>query len=164
MRSPQYGASTQAAAPPSLSAAAIRRGAVVAGLSNAAINGVIQFWLLRGQDHIALTVDGITNTQQTVFGTAVPLAVSLAMILTAITYFTLKAPKRAFFPGMLWLIVKHGIFAFGLVVSGAVVWQRLMGSVAVSLTTAVLLLAVIAGLVSTLVNAMTIRAGLLSPP
>ncbi len=147
-----------------LSAAHIRRGSIIGGIVNAVINGAIQFWMLRGQAQIPLTVVGIANDQLTVLGTAVPLAVSPAMILTAIAHWMLKVPKRAFLPDMLWLTFKHGIFAFGLIVSGAVVWQRLMGTVSVSLTTAVLLLAVIAGLVSAMVNEMTIRAGLLQRP
>lgn len=164
MRTERNGPSKTVAAVAQPSAAKIRRGAIVGGLVNAVINGVIQFWLLHDQALIPLTVDGITNDQQTVFGTAVPLAVSLAMILTVIAHFTLKAPKRPFFPDMLWLTFKHGIFAFGLIVSGAVVWQRLMGTVSVPLTTAVLLLAVIAGIVSAVVNEMTIRADLLQQP
>lgn len=142
----------------------VLRGAAITGLVNAIINGAVQYLLLRGHGPIPLSVDGITNSQQTVLGTAVPLAVSLAMILTAIGYFTLKAPKRAFFPGVLWLIIKHGLFAFGLVVAGAVVWQRAMGSVPVSLSTAVVVLALIAGFVSGIVNAMTLRGCLLDAP
>ena len=65
---------------------------------------------------------------------------------------------------MLWLTVKHGVFAFGLTVSGAVVWQRLMGSVPVSLATAVIVLGVVAGLVGGVIQFMTIRASLLREP
>jgi hypothetical protein len=105
------------------------RGAIVNGVINAFVNGGIQLYLLRGQAPIALTVDGITNNENTVFGIAVPAAVTLAMILTIISYLTLKTPKRRFVPDALWLTFKHGVFAFGLIVSGAVIWQRLMGSV-----------------------------------
>ena len=125
----------------------ILQGAIATGISNAVINGAIQWFLLRGQMSIPLSVDGITNDQQTVFGTAVPLAVSIAMILTVVSYLLLKASKRRFVPDVLWLTVKHGVFAFGLSVSGAVVWQRLMGTVPVSLVTAVVLLGMVAGLV-----------------
>ena len=144
--------------------AQILRGAIGTGISNAVINGAIQWFLLRGQVSIPLSVDGITNEQQTVFGTAVPLAVSIAMILTIVGYLMLKAPKRRFVPDVLWLTVKHGVFAFGLTVSGAVVWQRLMGSVPVSLAAAVVLLGVVSGLVGGMIQFMTIRASLLRPP
>ena len=86
------------------------------------------------------------------------------MILTVVAYLLLKAPKRRFLPDVLWLTVKHGVFAFGLTVSGAVVWQRLMGSVPVSLATAVIVLGVVAGLVGGVIQFMTIRASLLREP
>ena len=147
-----------------ISTTTIVRGAIIGGVINAVINGAIQWYLLGGHAQIPLSVDGITNDEQTVLGTAVPLAVSLAMILTAIAYLTLKAAKRPFFPDVLWLTIKHGVFAFGLIVSAAVVWQRVMGTVQVSLAMAVVILALIAGLVTVMVNVMTIRASLLAKP
>ena len=144
--------------------AQILQGAVTTGISNAVINGGIQWFLLRDQVVIPLSVDGITNDQQTFVGTAVPLAVSSAMILTVVAYLLLKAPKRRFLPDVLRLTVKHGVFAFGLTVSGAVVWQRLMGSVPVSLATAVIVLGVVAGLVGGVIQFMTFRASLLREP
>ena len=101
----------------------ILKGAVLSGIINAVINGGIQWYLLADSADLPLTVDGITNEETTVFGAAVPLAVSLAMILTF-----------------------------------AVLWQRVMGSVLVSLPAAVLILGLVAGLVSAMVNYMTIRA------
>ena len=65
---------------------------------------------MRGHAPIPLTVDAITNDQDTVLGAAVLLAVSLAMILTVIVYLTLKAPKRRSWPDVLWLTIKHGVF------------------------------------------------------
>lgn len=144
-----------------MSNAHILRGSIINGVINAVINGAIQWFLLRGLVSIPLSVDGITNDEQTVLGMAVPLAVSIAMILTVVAYLTLKAPKRPFFPDLLWLTIKHGVFAFGLSVAGAVVWQRLMGTVPVSLITAVIVLGVVAGAVGGLINYMTIRASLL---
>ena len=131
-------------APATLSNADILRGSVVSGIANAFINGAIQWFLLRGKAPIPLSVDGIANDQHTVLGTAVPLAVSIA-----------------FMPHVLWLTLKHGIFTFGLVVAGAVVWQKFMGSVPVSLATAVVVLGVVAGIVGGVINFMTIRASLL---
>jgi hypothetical protein len=80
----------------------------------------------------------------------------LAIILTVVAHWTLKGPKKPFIPTTLWLIVKHGLFAFGAVVAGAVVWQRMVGTVEVGLLTAVVLLGVLAGIVSAVVNHMTI--------
>lgn len=136
----------------------ILRGAITGGLINAVINGAIQLYLLKDHAPVPLSVDGITNDAHTVFGAAVPLAVSLAMILTVIGYLTLKEAKKPFWPDVLWLTVKHGLFAFGLIVSGAVIWQRVMGSVSVSLVMAAAILAVVAGLVAGMINYMTIHA------
>lgn len=146
------------------SQATILRGAVIGGITNGLINAAIQAWLLWDRASIPLTVNGIINDEQTVLGEAVPLAVTLAMILTVIAYLTLKAPKRAFLPSVLWLTIKHGLFVFGLIVSLAVVWQRTMGTVSVSLLPALIILSMIAGLVAGAVNFMTIRASLMRAP
>ena len=134
----------------------IVKGAVLSGVINAVINGAIQAWLLRGNDVIPLSVDSISAGTKTVLGSAVPLAVSLAMILTAVAHWTLKGPKKPFFPTTLWLVLKHGLFAFGALVAGAIVWQRSVGTVDVGLVTAVILLGLIAGVVAAVVNYMTI--------
>ena len=73
-------------APVAPSHAKILHGAVAGGVINGLINGAIQWFLLRGHAPIPLTVDAITNDQNTVLGAAVPLAVTLAMILTVIAY------------------------------------------------------------------------------
>lgn len=134
------------------------KGALLTGVINAVINGAIQWFLLAGHVPIPLTVDGITNDEHTVFGTAVPLSVSLAMILTAVAYLTVKAPKPPFFPAFLVLTLKHGFLALGVVVTGAVFWQRIVGSVSVSLPVAVVILGLIAGVVAALVNYLTLQA------
>ena len=136
----------------------ILKAAILSGVINAVINGAIQFFMLRGHDSIPMSVDAISAGTHTVLGSAVPLAVSLAMILTAVAHLTLKAPKKPFVPTTLWLVVKHGIFAFGALVAGAVVWQRVVGTVEVSVATAVIVLGLVAGLVATLVNYQTLSA------
>jgi len=138
----------------------IAKGAAVSGVINAIINGAIQWWLLAGHSPLPLTVDGITNDEHTVFGAAVPLAVSLAAILTAVAWTTLKKPRPPFYPTFLWLTVKHGFFALGVIITFAVFWQRIFGSILVSLPVAVIILGFVAGVVSALVNYMTIRASL----
>ncbi|MGD9298927.1 MAG: hypothetical protein PVG09_04415 [Thiohalocapsa sp.] len=139
--------------------AEIMKGAVVGGVINAVINGAIQYFILRGHEGpIPMTVDSISTDAHTVLGSSVPLAVSLAMILTAVAYSTVKVPRKPFFPTTLWLVIKHGIFTFGLVVAGAVMWQRIVGTVEVSLVTTVVFLGIVAGLVAGIVNYMTINA------
>lgn len=134
----------------------VLKGAMLSGAINAVINGGIQAYLLRGNGPIPLSVDAISAGTHTVLASAVPLAVSLAMILTAVAHWTLKAPKKPFVPTTLWLVVKHGLFAFGAVVAAAVVWQRVAGTMEVSVGTAVVLLGAVAGLVAAVVNYMTI--------
>lgn len=136
----------------------IIQGAVLSGVINAVINGAIQWFLLADKGPLPLTVDGISNDEHTVFGAAVPLAVSLAMILTAVAYKTVKAPKPPFYPTFLWMTVKHGFFALGVIITFAVLWQRFAGSIVVSLPMAVVILGLVAGVVSGIVNYMTIKA------
>lgn len=139
----------------------ILRGSLVNGVINGAINGGVQLYFLWDETSIPLTVDAITNDEKTVLGSAVPLAMSLAIILTVIAYFTLTVPKRDFFPTVAWLTIKHGVFSFGLIVAGAVVWQKAVGTITVSLAGAVTVLAITAGIVAGIVNYMTIRASVL---
>jgi hypothetical protein len=80
------------------------------------------------------------------------------MILTAVAYLTVKAPKPPFYPVFLWMTVKHGFFTLGVIVTFAVLWQRIFGSILVPLAAAVLILSLVAGLVAAMVNYMTIRA------
>ncbi|RDC68906.1 hypothetical protein DLJ49_19520 [Rhodovulum sp. 12E13] len=136
----------------------IPKGAVINGVINAVINGGIQVFLLRGSGPMPLTVDSIGTETHTVLGSSVPLAVSLAMILTAVAHWTTKGPKKPFVPTTLWLVIKHGLFAFGAVVAAAVVWQRTVGTVEVGLGMAVLILGLVAGIVAAVVNYMTISA------
>ncbi len=134
----------------------ILKGAIISDLINAVTSGPIQLYLLRDHASVPLTVNGITNGTHTVFGSA-PLAVSLAMILTVIGYLTHKETKRPFWPDVSWLTVKHGMFALGGIITGVVIWQRVFGSISVSLLPAALILGVVAGLTATVVNDMTIK-------
>ena len=134
------------------------KGAAITGVINAFINAAIQYFSLKDKAPILLSVDSITNNVETVLGGAVSLAISLAMMSTVIAYLNIKDLKVKFFPVGFWSVIKHGFFAFGVTTSLAVIWQRYMGSVEVSLVTALLIIGVIAGLVSGLVNYMTLKA------
>jgi len=148
-----------AAGTESMNKSEIMKGAVLNGVINAVINGAIQYFILRGDEGpIPMTVDSIGTDTHTVLGSSVPLAVSLAMILTAVAHWTTKGPKKPFIPTTLWLVIKHGLFAFGTVVAAAVIWQRTVGTVEVGLGVAVLVLGIVAGLVAAIVNYMTISA------
>ena len=133
------------------------KGAVTTGVINAFINGGIQYFFLKDKGDIPISVDSITNTDLTVLGTAVTLAISLSMLLTIVAYFGIKEKKKPFFPTTLWLTIKHGFFTFGVITSLAVLWQRYMGTVEVSLVAALIIIGVIAGIVSAIINYLTLR-------
>lgn len=143
---------------PVLLRSSLRRAALMNGVINVVINAAIQAWLLRGQGPVPLSADAISSTSHTVLSGAVPLAVSLAMILTAIGWLTLKGPKRPFLPEILLLIAKHGVLAFGILVTAAVLWQRAVGTVSVPVWVVVIVLGLIAGLVAAVVQYYTALA------
>ncbi len=136
----------------------ILKGSVITGFINALINGGIQYFFLKSKTPIAISVDSITNNEHTVLGATVTLAITLAMILTVVGYFNIKDKKKSFFPTAFWLTLKHGFFTFGVITSLAVLWQRYMGTVEVSLVTALLVIGVIAGVV----NYLTIKGCVIS--
>ncbi len=137
------------------------KGAILTGIINAFINGGIQYFFLKGRNSIAISVDSITNNEETVLGTAVVLAITLSMILTLVAYFGIKENKAPFFPTTLWLTIKHGFFTFGVLTSLAVLWQKYMGTIDVSLISALVIIGLIAGVVSAIVNYLTLKESLL---
>jgi hypothetical protein len=140
-----------------LDPSSIAKGAVISGVINGIINGAVQWYLLADHAPLPLTVDGITNDEHTVFGAAVPLAVGLAMILTAVAYTTIKPPKPKFYPVFLGMTIKHGFLALGVIITFAVLWQRILGSILVPLWGAVLILGVLSGIVAAIVNYLTLQ-------
>ena len=138
------------------------KGAALTGVINAVINGGIQYFFLKGHSSIPISVDSITNTTKTVLGTAVMLAITLSMILTLVAYFGIKGKKAAFFPTTFLLTLKHGFVTFGILTSLAVVWQKYVGTVEVSLVSALIIIGVIAGLVSGFVNYFTLKESVIS--
>ena len=138
------------------------KGAALTGVINAVINGGIQYFFLKGHSSIPISVDSITNTTETVLGTAVMLAITLSMILTLVAYFGIKGKKAALFPTTFLLTLKHGFVTFGILTSLAVVWQKYMGTVEVSLVAALIIIGVIAGLVSGFVNYFTLKESVIS--
>jgi hypothetical protein len=132
------------------------KGALMSGLINAVINGLINWFQVRGKTELYLTVDAITNTEHTVLGGAVMLATSLAAILTLISYFTFKSEyKPPFYPKALLLTLRNAFFAFGVMVTVSIIIQRTAGSVLVSPLTAVIIVGIIAGVVAAAVDYMT---------
>ena len=137
------------------------KGAVITGFINAIINGGIQYFFLKDNDVVPISVDSITNDTATVLGTAVMLAITLSMILTLVAYFGIKGKKAPFFPTTVWLTIKHGFFTFGVLTSLAVLWQKYMGTVEVPLITALIIIGVIAGVVSAIINYLTLKESMI---
>ena len=132
------------------------KAALMSGGMNAVINGLINWFQVRGKSEIFLTVDSISTTEHTVLGGAVILAASLAAILTIISYFTLKIEnKPAFYPKGLWLTIRNAFFAFGVMVTLSIILQRMAGAVTVAPFTAVIITGLVAGVVAGMVDYMT---------
>jgi hypothetical protein len=130
------------------------KGAIINGVANAIINGIIN-WLTidKSHDSIALTQDQISSNAHTVFSGAVPLAVSLAFILTSIAYFVTKLEnKPPYFPVYFLKALKHSVYAFGLIAIVGLLFQRLFGTIHVSFTMAAIIAGFIAGVVAAIVD------------
>jgi hypothetical protein len=132
----------------------IKKGAFMNGIINAVINGAINWFTLdKSHPSVLLTQDSISSSEHTVFSGAVPLAVSLAFILSSIAYLTTKvADKPPYFPTYFLKALKHSVYAFGLVTIFAILLQRSVGSIAVSLPLAAVIAGIIAGIVAAIVD------------
>jgi hypothetical protein len=132
-------------------------GTLINGGANAVINGVIQWFSFKKHDSVPISVDSITNNDFTVLGEAVHLGVMLAMVLTFFAFFSIPKGSRPTFSKKIWLILKHGFFAFGVLTGLAVAWQYSFGTVYVSPFAGVLLVALVAGAVAAVVNYLTLK-------
>jgi hypothetical protein len=133
-------------------------GAIVTGIINAVINGIINWFQVSGKPEILLTVDSISNKEHTVMGEAIILAFTLSVIIASIGYFTLKLnDKPNYFPTAFKVTVKNAFFLFGVFVTLAILWQRFAGSVSVSPVMAAIIVGVIAGIVAGVTDYLTKR-------
>jgi hypothetical protein len=129
------------------------KGAWINFAINAVINGVINWFQLDKTKNHFLTVDSITTTEHTVFSGAVILAVTLAIILSSIAFFTVKdSAKPPYFPKVFLLALKHSVYAFGLVALAGMLLQRYAGSIDVSPFAAAGIAGLIAGIVAGIVD------------
>jgi hypothetical protein len=55
------------------------------------------------------------------------------------------------------MTIKLGFFTLGVIITSAVLWQRVLGSILVPLAAAVVILGLLAGIVAAVVNYMTIQ-------
>lgn len=136
----------------------IRKEALTSGVVNLALNAAINALLLQGKGPHLLSVDSIAAKEHTVFGSAVPLAVTLGLILATITFFTFRKKAKAldlappelldrpyFFFGLRQAL-QAALVMFGAVVAAGVLWQRLFGTIAVSTPVAASVAGLVAGI------------------
>lgn len=134
----------------------ILKAALFSGALNAVINGIINWFQVKGKTELFLTVDSISTKEHTVLGGAVILATSLAIILTSIGYFTFKAAdKPSYYPKAFYLTLKNAFFTFGILTTLSILLQRFAGSISVTPLTAAIIVAIIAGLVAGTIDFMT---------
>lgn len=142
----------------STSLAELKKSALIAGGFNAVINGIINWFSVKDLDKVLVSDNLISSTEHTLLSGAVPLAVSLAFILSGVAYLTTKIPnKPSYFPKIFWLSMKHTFMAFGIAVTFGVMWQRWMGSIEISPIMATVCTGLIAGIVAAIVNYLTVK-------
>jgi len=147
----------------------IQKDAIISGVINAVINGVIGWFMFRGKSSVPLTIDTISAHEKTVFSTGVMTAFLLSVILGAIAFFTFaKKAKdlqlasnelldRPFFFFGVRTIAFYSLFAFGTAALVALFVQKFLGSVMVTPVIAAVLLGIIAGLAAWFINAAVMR-------
>ena len=124
---------------------------------NTVINGVINYFMVRGKDVHLITADSITSGSDTVIGHSIFTAVLLAVIFTLLGF----KSQRRHLPDVTWgqvggLAVKNAIYAFGLMVILGVLWQKMFPNVTVGTIGAATIAGLIAGAVSGITNYSTL--------
>lgn len=135
----------------------IVKASLIQAAINTVINGVINYFMVRGKDTHLITTDSITSGSDTVIGHSVFTAVLLAVIFTLLGF----KSQRKHLPGVTWgqvgsLAVKNAIYAFGLMVILGVLWQKMFPNVTVGTMGAATLAGLIAGAVSGITNYSTL--------
>ncbi len=148
----------------------IQKDAILSGVINAVINGIIGWFMFRGKPLVPLTVDTISAHEKTVFSTGVMTAFLLSVILGIIAFngFKKKGKKlqladdelldRPFFFFGVRTVAFYSLFAFGTAALVALFLQKFLGSLMVTPVVAAVLLGIIAGLAAWFINAAVMRA------
>lgn len=148
----------------------IQKDALVSGVANAVINGIIGWFMFREKDTLPLTIDTISVHEKTVFSTGVMTAFILSVILGIIAFFTfskkarnlqLTAPEllnRPFFFFGVRTILFYSLFAFGTAALVALFVQKFLGTILVTPMVGAILLGAIAGIAAWFINASVMRA------
>jgi hypothetical protein len=148
----------------------IQKEAVLSGVINAVINGVIGWFMFRGRDLVPLTVDTISAHEKTVFSTGVMTAFLLSVILGIIAFFNfgkkanslqLASPdllNRPFFFFGVRTVLFYSLFAFGTAALAALFLQKFAGTILVTPVIGGIILGLIAGIAAWFINAAVMKA------
>lgn len=151
------------------------RDSLIPASINALVNGAIAKWKFGEEESVPLSLDLISTQQHTVWGEGATLAFALGVILTLITAklferHVLKADaslavlvQRPIFPHVLAMALDNAVILFGWFVALAVLWHRLMGPVEVTALSASVLVGLLAGGITLVVEVRTKKALLRSP-
>ncbi|MEB3289690.1 MAG: hypothetical protein VKI82_07235 [Leptolyngbya sp.] len=147
----------------------IQKDAIISGVINAVINGIIGWFMFRGQDMVPLTVDTISAHEKTIFSTGVMTAFLLSVILGIIAFLIfgkkakelqLASPEllnRPFFFFGVRTILFYSLFAFGTAALVALFVQKFAGTVMVTPMVGAIILGLIAGIAAWFINAAVMR-------
>lgn len=148
----------------------IQKNALMSGVINAVINGVIGWFMFRQKDALPLTVDTISAPEKTVFSTGVMTAFILSLILGTIAFFTFSKKAKTFqvpWPELLdrpffffgvRTVLFYSLFAFGTAALVALFLQKFFGTILVTPLMGGILLGIIAGIASWFINAAVMKA------
>ncbi len=148
----------------------IPKDAMLSGVINAVINGIIGWFMFRGKDIVPLTVDTISGHEKTVFSTGVMTAFMLSVILGIIAFFNfgkkanslqLASPdllNRPFFFFGVRTVLFYSLFAFGTAALVALFLQKFVGTILVTPVIAGVVLGLIAGIAAWFINAAVMKA------
>lgn len=140
----------------SVSSSHLLKGAITGGVINAVINGLINWFQVKGKESIYISVDSITNTEHTILGGGVILATSLAAILTVIAYTTFKVDnKPSFFPKGLMITIRNTFSIFGLIITLSILFQNAFGTMTTGPMGSVIITGIIAGFAAGIVDYQT---------
>jgi MFS family permease len=150
--------------------AIIQKEAIVSGVINAVINGVIAWFMFKGNATVPLTVDTISAHEKTVFSSGVMTAFILSLILGTIAFFNFgkKAKSlqladaelldRSFFFFGLRTVLFYSLFAFGTTALIALFLQKFVGSILVTPFIGAIVMGLIAGIAAWFINAAVMKA------
>lgn len=145
----------------------VRQRAVLTGAINAGLNFWLQYRRFAPRSQVPLTVDQISSRETTVFGTAIPMALFMSVILTVSMIWAMRKrlsqagglePRGHVFSTTLKAVGRNAFFSWGVLVSAGILLQRVAGTLWVSGTTAAALMAFTACVLSVSFTVSAARA------